>query len=345
MRIWIQLLVVTPSLLVASGCGENAVRVELAHSLADSASVSMGQASAYFGEAETRRRAAAAAFVARDPSCLPARRLTIQKPKPSNPRGGNAALCPSLGQGGYVADSGYMLDTLNFGTAPESVLKARVLMISAIGDYGRALAKIVGEKSPDISGELTQAAQKLDAVSSLLNLVAKANAPTASGLLESPQAKSVVAVAQFIAELRAEAEQVAQVRIEVRDHGAAVDQALDALAQDVSIRAAGSIAGSAHLSRQALYDAYSAHRYHMSFAERRALAAEIFQAEDEEAQLPDETKRVLTALQETQAAQKALRDALSGRFTPAQRRRIAAVNLDRITRAMKLVAGIGAAFG
>jgi hypothetical protein len=82
----------------------------------------------------------------------------------------------------------------------------------------------------------------------------------------------------------------------------------------------------------------------MSFAERRALAAEIFQAEDEEAQLSDKKKIVVAALQETQAAQKELREALLGHYTPAQKRRIAAINLDRITRAMKLVAGLGAAF-
>ncbi|HEX4736655.1 MAG TPA: hypothetical protein VH331_03735 [Allosphingosinicella sp.] len=340
MRKRIRLLVVAPVLLVAQGCGENAVRLELAKSLSDSASASVAQSSAYFEDADARRRAAAAAFVARDPSCLPSRRLTIQKPKPSNPRGGGASLCPA----GPVADPGYMLDTLNFGPPPETVLKARVIMIAAVADYGRALAKIVGEKDPDISGELSQAAQKLDAVSSLVNLIAKDDAPTASGLLDSPQAKSVIAAAQFIAELQHEAQQVGQVRAEVRDHGVVMDQALDALVQDVATRAGGSIAGSAHLNKQALYDAYLAHRYRMSFAERRALAAEIFEAEDQEAQLADKKQIVVAALQETQAAQKGLREALLGHFTPAQRRRIAAINLDRITRAMKLVAGIGAAF-
>lgn len=340
MRNRIRLLIVVPVLLVGQGCGENAVRLELAKSLSDSASASVGQASAYFDDADARRRAAAAAFVARDPSCPPSRHLTIQEPKPNNPRGSGAPLCPR----GSVADPGYQLRPLDLGPPPETVLKARVIMISAVADYGRALAKIVGEKDPDISGELTQAAQKLDAVSSLVNLIAKADAPTASGLLESPQAKSVIAVAQFIAELQHEAQQVGQVKAEVREKGEAVDQALDALVADVSTRAGGSIAGSADLNRHALSDAYLAHRYRMSFAERRALAAEIFQAEDEAAQLSDKKKIVVAALQETQAAQKQLREALLGHFTPAQKRRIAAINLDRITRAMKLVAGLGAAF-
>lgn len=334
-----KLIAVAASLLVfVGGCGGNAVKLEVARSLADSTGAATAQTAAYFDEAESRRRAMAATYVAQDPSCLPKRRFKIQVPDANNPRGRKVPLCSN----GKV-ERGYHLEPIDFGPSSDTLLKSRALLIAAVGDYGRALAKILNEKDADVKGELTAFVDKVERVESLVKLLDK-DAPTVSGVFQSPQVSSIVDLVDFAAKLRQEADKVGGVERLVKQDGAKVDVALATLLQEVEVRAAGSLTGSLQVSRNALYDAYDANRYRMSFADRRAMALEIFQAQDEEYGLPQKAKVVADALRETVDAQKGLRAALRNDFTPAQRRKAAAINLDRITQAVKLVAAVGTAF-
>jgi hypothetical protein len=322
---------------VLASCAENKVKLEVARSLADSSAASTQQAAVYFDQVEADRRAAAAAFIARDPACPPVRKLQVQRPGLRARPG--APLCPAGGK----AAPGYTLFVMDFG-GPEAVLKSRVLLIAAVADYGRALAKILDDKNADVQGELSGFAEKVDRVGSLVSLLAGDTVPSLGGQLESAQGKSIIALVQFAADLSHEADQVEQVQARVRADGDRVDRALDILAKEVTDRAAGSALNASYLQRNAMVKAYTDRARQMNYAERRAAVLEILEAEDREKGLPDKAKIVAAALAETKAAQKALRNALANQFTPAQRRRIAAENLDRITRAVKLVASVGVAF-
>jgi hypothetical protein len=338
MRAAARIIIAGSVFFFAGGCGENKIKLDVARSLSDNAAVSTTRVAAYFDATEAQRRLAMASFVARDPSCMPSRHLRVQYRTSAAKKA--APLCPA----GGVAAQGYRLDTMDFGASPAAVLKARLLMISAVADYGRALAKILDGKSEDIGGELTAFAGKVDRVGSLLDLIDRDQVPSLSGQLQSARGKSILALVQFASDLQHEAAQVGDVAQRVRIDGAKVDAALDDLRSEVLIRAAATATGAAYLNRDALTAAYREQRSKLDFAGRRAMVMEIFAAEDDEAQIPARARLVADALAETKAAQQGLRNALDNKFTPAQRRKAAAENLDRITRALKMVADIGAAF-
>lgn len=340
MRITSKLLLVSSTTLMLTGCGENRVKLDVARSLSDNAAATMTKTAEYFDEAEARRRAALATLVASDPSCLPDPKIVMQRPTPENVRGRRAPLCPTGGK----AARGYQTYTVQLGTTPEMVLKSRLLMVSAVADYGRALAKILDDKDADVTGEITSFAEKVDRVGSLLSFISGDELPTVGGLAESDEGKSILALLEFIEDLQHEAQQVRRVETLVEKDGDKVDEAVAALRIEASVRAAGTLRNYAFVNRNSLYDAYRNNRYKMSFADRRAAVIEILDARDYEAGLPDKGKVVDAALAELQAAQKGMRDALDNKFTPAQRRKAAAINLDRITNAMKMVASIGVAF-
>jgi hypothetical protein len=340
MRSACKLVLISSAMMALSSCGENKVKLDVARSLSDNAATTMTATAAYFDEAEARRRAALATLVARDASCLPDAKIVMQRPTPENIRGGKAPLCPPGGK----ASRGYQTYTVELGTTPEMVLKSRLLMISAVADYGRALAKILDDKDADVTGELTSFAEKVDRVGSLLSFIAGEELPTLGGQLESDEGKSVLALVEFIEDLQHEAQQVRHVEALVEKDGDKVDDALGALRIEASVAAAGTLRNYAFVNRNSLYGAYRDNRYKMSFAERRAAVIEILDAQAYEAQLPEKGKVVDKALVELQAAQQGMRDALNDKFTPAQRRKAAAINLDRITNALKMVAAVGVAF-
>jgi hypothetical protein len=321
----------------ATGCAENKVKLEVARSLADNAETTTTKVATYFDEVEAQRRVAAATYVASDPSCEPTRPLKAQRRTSSARK--SSSLCP---RDGKVAQ-GYLPYDMTFGSTPNDLMKARLLMISAVGDYGRALAKILAQKSPDVSGELTSFAEKVDRVGSLLNVLG-IDAPSAGDQLGSPKGKSIVALAQFVADLATEAHQVDLVVRRVKMDGGKVDDALDQLRSQVLVRAKSTATSASILNLDRLREVYRNQRDRMTFAERRALVLEIFAAEDAQELIPEKAEAIAHALAETKAAQQALRDALDNKFTPAQRRKIAAENLDRITRAMKMIADVGIAF-
>lgn len=340
MRTAIKLMLACCGPILLMSCGENKVKLDVARSLSDNINTSMAGTASYLDESENRRRAALAALVASDPNCLPDRRITLQRPTAENPRGSNAPLCPRNGR----ASQGYQTFQVDLTRTPEEVLKPRVIMITAVADYGRAIAKILDNKSADVTGELTRFAEKVDRVHSLVQLLAQDESPTLGGQLQSDEGKSILALLEFVEDLHHEARQVGRVEALVERDGVKVDDALEKLRLHTSVRVAGTLRNYAFVNRNSLYRTYQNNRFGMSVAERRAAVMEIFLAQDYESELPQKAKLVDTALAETQAAQKGLRQALANRFTPAQRRKVAAENLDRITNAMKMVASIGTAF-
>ncbi|RYF03202.1 MAG: hypothetical protein EOO77_31420, partial [Oxalobacteraceae bacterium] len=76
----ISLLPVLTGLPLLMGCATNAIQLETARTVQARGQEAVLATTAYFDAIELRRREAAAALVASDPSCLPATPLRIQVP-------------------------------------------------------------------------------------------------------------------------------------------------------------------------------------------------------------------------------------------------------------------------
>lgn len=322
-------------LLAIAGCARNAATVDIAKGVSETSKEAMTGVATYFDDIETRRQRTAAAVVASDPSCLPEMPLKVQRP--SEPRGKQGPLCRTNG----VA-RGHDPDTLDFSTTPDDALKPRLVLIAAVADYGAALGKIAADPTADVQGELTAFAEKVDRVASFMQLLGY-DGPTVGGQIASDEGKAVINLLQFAALLRHEADQVRRIRGRVAGQGAAVDTAIIALTDQVEIWAQGDVSNVTYEYVDALERAYRNNRYRMSFAERQATAQTIFEAQSEERALPKRSKTVVAALKEVQKAQTELRNALLGNFSEKRKRQIARENLDRITRALGMIAALGKA--
>lgn len=85
---------------------------------------------------------------------------------------------------------------------------------------------------------------------------------------------------------------------------------------------------------------YLRNRADLTADQREQLATRIFAAREAAVQGPARAAEVAEAINLTAKAQAGLRDALAGRLSAKQRRAAARLNLDRITRALGLIASI-----
>jgi hypothetical protein len=296
----------------------------------------MRQVGSYFDDVESRRQRSAAAVVASDPSCLPNLRLTVQRPR--GVRGRQGPLCPTAGLA-----SGHEPYKLDFTVTPEHVLKPRLMLVAAVADYAAAMGKIAADPAADVQAELAGFAEKADRVVSFFQLLGY-DGPTVGGQLGGDRGKAVLNLLQFAVALQHEAGQVQRIRLLVRDQGSVVDTAIVQLRDQIDTWGQGDLSIVSYEYTDALERAYRNNRHRMSFAERQATAQMIFEAQAEERMLPSKAKTVLAALDETQAAQRELRQALLGNFSEKRKRQIAKENLDRITRALGMIAALGKTF-
>lgn len=329
----------TAILLAAScalaGCANNAATIDIAKGVSERSTEAMRGVATYFDDIESKRQRTAAAVVASDPSCLPEMPLKVQRP--SQPRGKQGPLCRTNG-----LLPGYDADTLDFSTAPDDVLKPRLVLVAAVADYGTALGKIAVDPAADVKGELTSFAEKVDRVASFMQLVGY-DGPTLGGQMSTEEGKAVLDLLQFAAFLRHEADQARNIHQLVEQRGVAVDKAIAELTEQIDVWGQGDLSNVTYEYVDALERAYKDNRYRMSFAERQAAAQTIFEAQSEERALPKRSRTVLAALGEVQKAQQELRQALLGNYSEKRRRQIAKENFDRITRALGMIATLGKA--
>ncbi len=322
--------------LSTAGCARNAATIDIAKEVSQKSDQAMQGVATYFDDVETRRQRAAAAVVASDPSCLP--RMPLQVQFPREPRGKQGPLC----RNGKVA-RGHDPDVLDFSTTPDDVLKPRLMLIAAVADYGTALGKIAADPAADVNAELTGFAQKVDRVGSFLELLGY-DGPSLGGQITSDEGKAIANLLDFAVRLRHEANQVRNIKVLVATRGHVVDEAIDQLEDQIATWGQGDLAGVSYAYTDALERAYRNNRYRMSFAERQSTAQSIFEAQAEEKSVPSRSKTVLAALDETHEAQVELRGALLGKFSEKRKRQIAKENLDRITKALGMIAALGKTF-
>ncbi|MBY9064823.1 hypothetical protein K7957_17940 [Sphingomonas yunnanensis] len=312
--------------LLLTGCATNAVRIQAAGDVTARGREAITATAAYLESVEQRRREAAAALVASDPSCLPATPLRIQVP--TNVTAAPAPLCPESG----APAPGYTALSIDVGTSPRALLEPRVALLAAVGDYVEALATILAAPTTDVSAELTAFAERVGRVAAAAGMT---DADPAT-----PRGQSLVALAAFAAELAREARTAGKVRALVEARGDAVDRALADLRGEVEGWGRTAARSADDLYGNALSRTYLRHRTELTAEQREQLAARVFAAREAARTDPARAAAVADALALASTAQADLRAALSGRLTPAQRRATAQLALDRIARALALVATI-----
>lgn len=315
-------------ILGLAGCGENAVRLDLAGRVAARSGETARGVSRYFDEVEAQRRETAAAMVASDPSCLPFTSLSVQVPRLETPANPNAPLCVTGGQ----PLPGYDALALDLGPTPETILRPRALLVTAVVDYGVALAQIVGGPKADVHAHMEDFAEKVERVSNIIGI-------------EDGQAKPIAKLLAFADMLAREAGQVRQVRAIVAEQGDVVDAALTAIDEQIRVRVSGESAGLDTLYADALRRGYRRDRATMRFDERQALARMTFEADLAARNAPVRVTVVLEAIAETKAAQAELRTILleSAKWPRARREQAARISLDRLAHALGQLAKLGRA--
>lgn len=320
--------------LILSGCATNAIRLEAASAVQGRSREAVAATASYFDAIEQRRREAAAALVASDASCLPATPLRIQVPiTPSAPA---APLCLSS----ETPTPGYTAFEIDIGSSPRTVLEPRIALIAAISDYADALAAILDAPKTDVSAEITAFADQADRLARFTNFVAGTDLPNVNAAVASEQGQSLVALISFAHELAREARQTREVRALVVERGAVVDRALASLSAQVMTWGRGAARNADDLYGNALFRTYIRNRASLSADQREQLAGRVFAAREAAKDGPARAAQVADAIDLAAKAQASLRDALAGRLTPAQRRAAARLNIDRITRALGLIASL-----
>jgi hypothetical protein len=320
--------------LLLAGCATNAIRLEAAGAVQARSREALTATATYFDAIENRRREAAAALVASDPSCLPATPLRIQVPvAPSAP---TAALCLA----DEAPTAGYTAFEIDIGSSPRAVLEPRIALIAAISDYADALAVILDAPETDVSTEITAFADQTDRLARFSNFVAGTDLPNVSAAVTSEQGQSLVALIAFASDLAREARQTRGVRALVIERGAVVDRALASLSTQVTTWGRGAARNADDLYGNALFRTYIRNRASLTADQREQLAARVFAAREAAKNGPARAAQVADAIDLAAKAQAGLRDALAGRLTPQQRRAVARLNIDRVTRALGLIASL-----
>ena len=324
-------------LLLVAGCATNALRVQSATDFATSSSATVARTNTYLNAVAARQRAAAAALVASDPSCFPGRTVRIR-----SPNDGQQPLCMRPGERQTDANSfDFTLQPLGPGQ-----LKPRLKLLAAIVDYGAALEKIVGQKRPDVSAELTGFAGKIDDVATIAAFVSGRDVPKASPVIKSDQAQSVVAIIQFAAELRQEQLQVDGLRRLADARGSVIDRALASLASQID--EIGDIdRDDAQIEERMLVQQYTGNASLWQVERRREAVGAILDARAAVDSRAEGARAAKAAVVELEAAHTSLRALLrpDPRLSPDQRRERRRIARERLWRALDLIAGAAAAFG
>lgn len=215
--------------LLLPGCANNAIRLAAAGDVQAQSRTAVSAAARYFDAIEQRRREAAAALVASDPSCLPATPLRIQVPVGRDTTSG-AGLCVT----GDTPLPGYTAFDIDIGTSPRAVLEPRIAVLAAITDYADALAIILESPKADISAKIALFTDQLDRVARFTNLAAGIDLPNVNTTIGSQQGQALVDLIVFSDELSREARQTGDVRALVLAQGDVVDRALETLSLQVT---------------------------------------------------------------------------------------------------------------
>ena len=315
------------SLLLLSACAADQLRLERAGDLSTQAKATAAAANSYVAEVQTRRRDAAVALVASDPSCTWGPYLTIDRTWD-----GKRGLCDMAG---VPADRQVRI---NLQPVSQQGLKALTEAIAGLVAYQGALADILDEKPDDANESISGAIQTLSTASSDLNRIAGSKLIDL-GPLTGDRASAVVALIGTLVEMQQTDLKVGKVRAIVAKTDAAT--LIGNLKDGASKLSTLQDANSAVYRLFALDKAYSRERSTLDFTTRLQRVRNLATASDDVTDGGAERLAVLTAvLDKLGATDVKLRDALAGKFSREERRKIAQENRKQLFSILSQIAAI-----
>lgn len=315
------------SFLALSACAADLVRIEQANSLSTQAKTIVAAARAYVTDVQTRRRDAAVALIASDPSCLWSSALVVD-----SQWDGSQGLCDLTG----VPKSRQI--TLYLQPASDQGLKAVTTAVAGIAAYQGALAAVLDDKPADAKETITTAIDTLTTATGDINRIA-GDKIFDLGPLSSDRAKAVVALIGTL-------DTMLQTNLKVKAVGKIVDKtdstalfdALDAAAHRLNQLQDGN---AVTMRLAALNRAYSHDRTTLSFSDRVTRLRDLAAADDERISgLRGRYETFHDLIEQLRKSDKELRDGLAGNFSPEKRREIASANRKQIFSILSQIAAI-----
>ena len=310
-----------------AACGANTLRLESAGSVATASTAVVDASREALGELRLRRARANAVIVASDPTCGGGSTILIRL------RGGpgdSMCVAPGSPPGSFSA----------FDTRPvsEASIQPTLVLIAALADYAAVLEKTVGQPNRDIAAELTELAAKAGEAGALANALLGADLPDIPNALASKQAESAIKLAQFASDLAQEAGKVRRVRAIVAERDAQVGEVSAELQRQVDdwLGFAQTDADDTVNRLRIVYETQI--RASREFEQRLDFVEWLQAARADGAQVAargEAMKAAVTLLGESRAT---LSKHLAGNFSEAERRRIAAIERQRIFQAIRLLA-------
>jgi len=314
-------------LLALSACAANVVRLEHASAVSTQATATVNAANAYLADVRARRREANIALVASDPHCGWGDFVTTDT-EWAPPRG----FCDVKG-----VPAGRQV-RVSLKPISEEALKGLTVAIAGIATYQAALADVLDDKPDDAKAGITDAIDKLSTASSDINRIAGEKLIDLGPLTGDP-AKAVIELVGTLAALEQTNMKVESVRHVVA--GVAPGPLYGDLKTGLTKLADLQDANSTARQRFALEEGYAQEVGKLSFADRRDWIRQIAAAADEDASVRKARLAVLTGVVDKLATSDgSLRNALAGKFTPEERRRIARENRTQILGLLSKVAAL-----
>jgi hypothetical protein len=313
--------------LLLSACAADQLRLERAGDLSTQAKTTVAAANNYVAGVQTRRRDAAIALVASDPTCTWGPYITID-------RGwdGKRGLCDMAG---VPVDRQVRI---NLQPVSSQGLKALTEAIAGLVAYQGALADILDEKPDDARESISSAIQTLSTASSDINRIAGSKLIDL-GPLTGDRATAVVTLIGTLVEMQQTDLKVGKIRAIVAKTDARI--LIGNLRDGASKLSTLQDANSAVYRLFALDKAYSRERSTLDFTARLQRVRDLATASDDVTDSGAERLAALTAALDTLGATDAkLRDALAGKFSREERSRIARENRKQLFSILSQVAAI-----
>lgn len=342
-------------LLLLTSCAGNALRVEGAEAVGESAAAFVDKAEAALEDAKERRKLASATLVASDISCEPLPQVQVYVP--TGRRKGPKVDLPLCADGSTpklpynikgvlygLDDLGYSSETLDLRPYSEEAVKPTILLIGAVGDYGAALAKIAARPDADVGKELGSIISKATAAVALVNGLAKANLPDPAKLLNEDQRTAAVNLLQFAESLANEQRKVREINALVTERGDEIEAMIPQLQEQMAMWGRMS-QRSANITKIGLAEAYRAGRAGWDFDQRLSFVERVTDSRADADAAPARAAAISEALSEFAEAQADLRRLLAGDFNKEEKRRMARISQERMINALGLMAKTISAFG
>ncbi|KWV95075.1 hypothetical protein [Erythrobacter sp. AP23] len=313
--------------LLLSGCAASNLQLERAGAASTVTRSTVALARNYTNELQLRRREAAVALVASDPLCMWGGTITVDRQWD-----GSRSLCDLQG----VPEARQIEVSLE--PIAEDRLATLTTIVAGLAAYQAALADILEEKPDEARLTLATATSTLAVAATDINRIT-GGAAIDLGPLTGERQDAVLTLVQTLSDMY-------ETKMKVRKVRALVDRANTAMLIEDLETAIGRLeslqGGNADTQLLlALSLAYASEAQRAPFAERRALIREIAAANDLVSGANTEAAQELAkVLAELAKVDQAMRRALAGDFSEAERARIARENRRAVFSILSQIAAI-----